>query len=106
MINISDRDQITQQNLGERRKSNHQLIIGLYVISMEKLKERITENSIDYILTGEYYIPDLMVEDEGYMIGRWGCMHRDYLKKNRPAIYSNMLLNGKLWKYLRFLQSK
>ena len=26
---------------------------------MEKLKERITENGIDYILVGDYYIPDL-----------------------------------------------
>lgn len=26
---------------------------------MEKLKERISENSIDYILVGAYYIPDL-----------------------------------------------
>ena len=73
---------------------------------MEKLKERIIENSIDYILTGEYYIPDLVVEDEGYTIGRWGCMHRDYLKKKRPAIYSNMLLNGKLWKYLNDLDKQ
>jgi len=26
---------------------------------MSKLKPRITENGIDYILVGDYYIPDL-----------------------------------------------
>lgn len=26
---------------------------------MSELKERITENGIDYILVGDYYIPDL-----------------------------------------------
>ena len=31
---------------------------------MEKLKERITENGIDYILVGDYYIPDLKLPEE------------------------------------------
>ena len=30
---------------------------------MEKLKERITENGIDYILVGDYYIPDLKLPE-------------------------------------------
>lgn len=32
---------------------------------MEKLKERITENGIDYILAGDYYIPDLKLPEIG-----------------------------------------
>lgn len=47
---------------------------------MEKLKERITENGIDYILVGDYYIPDLKPE-ENRPIGRYGRLHRDYLKE-------------------------
>ena len=31
---------------------------------MEKLKERITENGIDHILVGDYYIPDLKLPEE------------------------------------------
>ena len=31
---------------------------------MEKLKERITENGIDSILVGDYYIPDLKLPEE------------------------------------------
>ena len=38
--------------------------------TMEKLKERITENGIDYILVGDYYIPDLKLPEENRPIGR------------------------------------
>ena len=46
---------------------------------MEKLKERITENGIDYILVGDYYIPDLKLPKENRPIGRYGRLHREYL---------------------------
>lgn len=48
---------------------------------MEHLPKRITENGIDYILVGDYYIPDLRLPEESRPIGRWGRMHRDYLKE-------------------------
>lgn len=67
---------------------------------MEKLKERITENGIDYILVGDYYIPDLQLEDDERLIARWGRMHQEYLKEKRPALYSSLLLSGKLRSYL------
>ena len=31
---------------------------------MSELKPRITENGIDYILVGDYYIPDLKLPEE------------------------------------------
>ena len=48
---------------------------------MEHLPKRITENGIDYILVGDYYIPDLRLPEESRPIGRWGRMHREYLKE-------------------------
>ena len=39
---------------------------------MEKPKERITENSIDYILVGDYYIPDLKPPEENRPIRHYG----------------------------------
>ncbi len=36
---------------------------------MEKLKERITENGIDHILVGDYYILDLKLPEENRPIG-------------------------------------
>lgn len=73
---------------------------------MEKLKERITENGIDYILVGDYYIPDLKLPEENRPIGRWGQMHRDYLKQYRPALYNELLLAGRLWTYLADLNEQ
>ena len=73
---------------------------------MEKLKERITENGIDYILAGDYYIPDLKLPEEERPIGRFGRLHREYLKQEHPARYSSLILTGKLWTYLADLNEQ
>ena len=73
---------------------------------MEKLKQRITENGIDYILVGDYYIPDLKLPEENRPIGRYGRLHREYLKQEHPARYSSLLLIGKLWTYLADLNEQ
>ena len=73
---------------------------------MEKLKERITENGIDYILAGDYYIPDLKLPEENRLIGRYGRLHREYLKQEHPARYSSLILTGKLWTYLADLNEQ
>lgn len=73
---------------------------------MEKLKERITENGIDYILAGDYYIPDLKLPEENRPIGRFGRLHREYLKQEHPARYSSLILTGKLWTYLADLNEQ
>ena len=73
---------------------------------MEKLKERITENGIDYILVGDYYIPDLKLPEENRPIGHYGRLHREYLKQEHPARYSSLILTGKLWTYLADLNEQ
>ncbi len=73
---------------------------------MEKLKKRITENGIDYILVGDYYIPDLKLPKENRPIGRYGRLHREYLKEEHPARYSSLILTGKLWTYLADLNEQ
>lgn len=37
---------------------------------MEQLPKRIHENGIDYILVGDYYIPDLKLPEENRPIGK------------------------------------
>ena len=73
---------------------------------MEKLKERITENGIDYILVGDYYIPDLKLPEENRPIGRYGRLHREYLKQEHPARYNSLILTGTLWTYLADLNEQ
>ena len=55
---------------------------------------------ITYIKTGDYYIPDWKLPEEHRPIGRWGRMHRDYLKEHRPVIFNQLVLSGRLWTYL------
>ena len=73
---------------------------------MKDLKERITENGIDYILIGDYYFPDLKLPEEERPIGRYGQMHRDYLKEVHPGRYNALLLTGELWTYLADLNEQ
>jgi hypothetical protein len=67
---------------------------------MNELKPRIHKNGIDYILVGDYYVPDLKLPESNQPIGRWGRLHGEYLKNYRPARYSDLILSGKLWDYL------
>ena len=55
---------------------------------------------IKYIKTGDYYIPDWKLPEEHRPIGRWGRMHRDYLKEYRPVVFNQLVLSGNLWTYL------
>ena len=63
---------------------------------MKELKPRIHENGIDYVLVGDYYVPDLRLPEEHRPIGHWGRLHQSYLKQFRPMVYSDLLLSGKL----------
>ncbi|RKI76878.1 TnpV protein [bacterium 1xD42-87] len=73
---------------------------------MGELKKRITENGIDYILAGDYYIPDLKLPEENRPIGYFGRLHRDYLKQEHSARYTALLLTCELWTYLADLNEQ
>nr|WP_318684394.1 TnpV protein [uncultured Acetatifactor sp.] len=73
---------------------------------MKKLKERMTENGMDYIQVGDYYIPDLQLPEENRPIGIWGRMNKAYLELYHPAQYNDLVLSGKLWTYLADLNEQ
>ena len=75
---------------------------------MKELKERIHDNGngLDYVLVGDYYIPDLKPPEESRPIGRWGRMHKAYLEEVHPGQYSVLILSGKLWTYLADLNEQ
>ena len=62
--------------------------------------------NINYIRVGDYYIPDLTLPEEIRPIGRWGRMHREYLREHKPILYNRLLLSGKLWTYLADLNEQ
>ncbi len=57
--------------------------------------------TIQYHKFGDYYLPNLVIEDtEVNPIGKYGRMRKRYLKERRPVLYSNLLLFGKLFQHL------
>ena len=63
-------------------------------------------NNIEYILAGDYYIPDLKLPNEERPIGKYGRMHREYLKEHNPMMFNDLVLEGQLWIYLADLNEQ
>ena len=61
---------------------------------------------IQYIRVGDYFIPDLRLPEESRPIGKWGRMHREYLREHKPIQYNCLLLSGKLWTHLADLNEQ
>ena len=62
--------------------------------------------NINYIRSGDYFIPDLKLSEETRPIGKWGRMYRDYLKEHHPIRFNNLVLSGNLWTYLADLNEQ
>ena len=59
------------------------------------------QNGLWYELQGDYYIPCLVLDEEDTKpIGMWGRKRLDYLKKHRQALYTTLLVSGKLNSHL------
>ena len=75
---------------------------------MTELKSRIHDksNGLDYVLVGDYYVPDLKLPEEHRPIGMWGRLHRTYLEQYRPTRFSALCLSGELHTYLADLNEQ
>ena len=73
---------------------------------MEELRQTIQEQGIRYQLKGDYYLPVLELPEESRPIGRWGRLHKAYLKNHRPVLYQSLLLSGKLYTVLADLNEQ
>ena len=76
---------------------------------MTEMKKHIYDenNGLWYERIGDYYIPVLTLSSEEQRpIGKWGRMHRDYLKEHRPILYNDLILSGQLWTYLADLNEQ
>ena len=61
---------------------------------------------LKYIRCGDYYIPVIRLPEESRPIGRWGRMHRDYIKAHKPIRFNDLCLSGELWTYLADLNEQ
>lgn len=76
---------------------------------MTEMKKHIYDenNGLWYELIGDYYIPVLTLSsDKQRPIGKWGRMHRDYLKEHRPILFNDLILSGQFWTYLADLNEQ
>lgn len=70
------------------------------------MESKMNINGLNYVLAGDYYIPDLKLPDEERPIGKYGRMHRDYLKEHRSMQFNHLVLEGRLWTYLADLNEQ
>lgn len=57
--------------------------------------------NITYRQVNDYMIPNLKIppEESAIRLGKWGMMHKDYLQKHNPVIFTTLLTQGKLYQH-------
>ena len=77
---------------------------------MNELKKHIHDNTngLDYTLVNDHYLPNLTAAApaEQHPIGRWGRLHKNYLKEQHPIRYNQLVLSGELGSYLAKLDEQ
>ena len=76
---------------------------------MNELKKSIHDNAngLDYTLVNDHYLPNLTTAAPAeHPTGRWGRLHKMYLKEQRPIQYNQLLLSGELGCYLAKLDKQ
>ena len=58
------------------------------------------KNGLSYTLHGDYYLPDLEINEEEPTYGKYGIMRKQFLKEHRSARYQYLVLTGKLTEHL------
>ena len=73
----------------------------------EEFKKEFTDEKtgIDYTLVGDYYLPNLKLEqEEKITLNKYGLLRLDYLKKHKKVELSIMFMNMTLNKHLKEVQ--
>lgn len=62
---------------------------------------------LEYIKTGDYYIPTLMANKEPEeALTKYGLMRKEFLKEHRRGIYTGMMLEGTLKEHCLTMQQQ
>ena len=57
------------------------------------------KNGLSYTLHGDYYLPDLVLNEEEPIYGKYGMLRKQFLKEHRSARYQYLVLTGKLFSH-------
>ncbi len=75
-------------------------------MSKQENYEVLKGNELTYKKVGDYFIPNLELPEEKRPIGKYGRMHREYLKQHCSIQYNDLVLSGQLWSYLADLNEQ
>ena len=73
----------------------------------KELEKEITDEKtgISYTLVGDYYLPNLKLEqEEKVQLNKYGLLRLDYLKEHKKVDFSIMFMNRTLNKHLKEVQ--
>lgn len=70
------------------------------------MRKTIIENGLEYTLVGDYFLPNLTLTEERRPIGKWGRLHREFLKTKHPILFDNLVLSGRLRTHLADLNEQ
>ena len=59
--------------------------------------------NIEYTCAGDYLLPCIKLSDppDAPPLGRYGMIHKSYLRKEKPALYASLLLSERLYPLCR-----
>ena len=60
-------------------------------------------NELTYTHVGDYLLPNITLSDpvDACPLGRYGMMHKTYLRERKPALYAALLLSERLYPLCR-----
>ena len=70
------------------------------------MKSIFEKNGGTYIRVGDYCIPNLQAPKTNEQIGKYGRLHKKFIKENHPAMYTALMLSGNLSDYLHQVDLK
>ena len=62
---------------------------------------------LTYTKVGDYYIPDLILDEEAeqdIFYGKYGSLRRDYLREHKPRLWAVLVNNGTLADHLKGIE--
>lgn len=59
---------------------------------------------LNFIKSGDYYIPDIQLQNPNIRLGKWGLMRKSYLRIAQPFLFSEMVLSETLYPIVRRLK--
>jgi len=71
------------------------------------MKSLFEQNGGTYLVVGDYILPDLTLPPQKQSsFGKYGMLCKTYLKTNRKALYSQMIITGKLFDNLNEIDTQ